>query len=103
MFDEVGGKIKVLAKVICVIGIIASVITGVVFMTRSHAAALLGLVIMVAGSLCSWVGTFFIYGFGQLIENSDKLVYKTDTLVSRVKNLEANAKTAPLASDLPEL
>ena len=29
---------------------------------------------MAVGSFLSWIGSFLLYGFGQLIENSDKLV-----------------------------
>ena len=33
-----------------------------------------GFLVMIFGSLASWVSSFFIYGFGQLVENSDKTV-----------------------------
>ena len=35
---------------------------------------LLGFLIIIIGPLCSWIGSFMIYGFGQLVENSDILV-----------------------------
>ena len=74
MFDNIGGKIKTLAKVICWIGIITSVITGIVFAISDDDMILYGLLIAVGGSLISWIGSFFTYGFGELIENSSKLV-----------------------------
>ncbi len=33
-----------------------------------------GLLTIVIGSLMSWLGSFMTYGFGQLVDNSDKLV-----------------------------
>ncbi len=69
MFDNIGGKIKVLAKVVCWIGIVVSVILGL--LTGNSITALLTMVI---GSVASWVGSFMTYGFGQLIENTDILV-----------------------------
>jgi len=69
MFDNIGGKIKTLAKVVCWIGIIVSVILGL--LSRNAITALLFIGI---GSLGSWIGSFMTYGFGQLIENTDILV-----------------------------
>lgn len=33
-----------------------------------------GLLTIVIGSLMFWLGSFMTYGFGQLVDNSDKLV-----------------------------
>lgn len=71
MFNNIGGKIKALAQVICILGILLSVIIGLVFMAMDEDLVLIGLVIMIVGSLFSWIGSFMTYGFGQLIENSD--------------------------------
>lgn len=75
MFDNIGGKIKSLAQVICWIGIISSIISGFVMIATNEYLIFLGLVIMVIGSLISWVFSFTLYGFGQLIDNTDKLVH----------------------------
>lgn len=68
MFDNIGGKIKVLAQVVCWIGITISVIFGLISFENG------GIVVIILGSLFSWIGSFTLYGFGQLIENSDILV-----------------------------
>ena len=36
-------------------------------------ALLLGIIVIVFGCLVSWIGAFFAYGFGQLIENTDEI------------------------------
>ena len=75
MFDNIGSKIKTLAQVIAWIGIIGSVILGLIFLTTGNEGmALTGILIAVVGSLLSWIGSFIAYGLGQLIENTDKLV-----------------------------
>lgn len=66
MFDKISGKIKSLATVITWFGIIASVIAGLQNMPA-------GIFIIILGCLGSWVCGMLVYGFGQLIENSDKL------------------------------
>ena len=77
MFSNIGSKIKTLAKVICWLGIIASVAGGAVVIATAYYATtevvLLGIGIAVLGSLLSWIGSFFAYGFGQLIENTDAI------------------------------
>lgn len=67
MFTNIGGKIKTLTKVVCWIGIAASVIGGVVFMFDDEVLA--GLAMIVGGVLASWVGSFILYAFGELVEN----------------------------------
>lgn len=74
MFSNIGSKIKTLAQVITWIGIIGSVILGLVLMTTDEELISAGLMIALLGSLISWVSSFVLYGFGQLIENTDKLV-----------------------------
>lgn len=71
MFANIGGKIKGLAVGICILGIAASVIAGLGLMTAGSAASIgVGFAILVGGSLLSWIGSFFTYGFGELIENT---------------------------------
>ena len=79
MFDNIGGKIKTLAKVGCWIGIIAFIITGIVLMAIDEDLILDGILTAVVGSLLSWVSSFVLYGFGQLVENSDTLVQQNRT------------------------
>ena len=74
MFTNIGGKIKALAEALCYIGIVAASITGMIMFSKASAG--IGVLIIVGGSLVSWVGGFFAYGFGELIENSAILAEK---------------------------
>ena len=74
MFENIGEKIKGLAKVICVIGIVFSVIYGLDIMMEGKDFVMTGLITAIVGSVISWISSFFTYGFGQLISNSDKIV-----------------------------
>lgn len=74
MFDNIGSKIKTLAQVVCWLGIIASFLVGIILIVQDEDTALIGFLVLVLGSLFSWIGSFMTYGFGQLIENSDILV-----------------------------
>ena len=75
MFDNIGGKIKNLATVICVVGIIASVILAIVLWSqndRYNPTVALGFGVLIGGCVGSWVGSFFMYGFGELIEETTR-------------------------------
>lgn len=80
MFDHVGMKLKALAKALCFCGIAASIAFGGVTIERGiyhgyvHGPLLLyGICIILGGSILSWLISLFIYGYGQLIENTDQL------------------------------
>lgn len=73
MFDNIGKKIKTLAKVICWAGIIASFI-GAIIIYEEFEEIIFCILTLAVGALISWVGSFTLYGFGQLIDNSDILV-----------------------------
>ena len=74
MFSNIGGKIKRLATAISVMGIGLSVICGIIMIIagayNGDARVGMGLAVMIVGSLVSWIGSFFAYGFGELIENT---------------------------------
>lgn len=69
MFTNIGTKIKTTAKVFAWVGIILSVLAGVA-LTMS-AGFIGGILVAIVGSLLSWVGSLALYGFGELVENSD--------------------------------
>lgn len=73
MYDNIGGKIKGLAKVMCAVGSIAPIIAGIVIISldRYGRSTPIAIAVMVLGIISAWVSTWLLYGFGQLIENSD--------------------------------
>ena len=68
MFDNIGDKIKALAKVLTIFGIVISVIYGMGLMVMN--LFFVGILVMVLGSLLVWIGSFTLYGFGELINQS---------------------------------
>lgn len=70
MFVRIGSKIKGLASVITWLGIIASCISGFALIGNSKEMIPLGISVMFIGSLASWISSFLLYGFGELIEKT---------------------------------
>lgn len=87
MFSNIGRKIKVTAKVLCWIGIICSVLAGVGMVAGGMAGmwnlrysvvtVLCGVGTALLGSLLSWVGSFLMIGFGELVENTAEIAANT--------------------------
>lgn len=81
MFNNIGNKIKTLAKVVCYLGIALSCIFGLVIFSEAlngkSEDVLIGFLtsILVAGigSLLSWTSSFTLYGFGELIHSNDNM------------------------------
>lgn len=88
-FDNAGSKIKAIAIVFAVIGMIGSAIFGIFVIAEGHEEELIiGVLIIALGCLFSWFSSLLLFGFGQLIENSDILVrlHRSDTLARLQKN-----------------
>ncbi len=84
IFDNIGGKIKTVAKVFFWIGTVISVLFSIPFFLEyaqlhdySSSAAtgslITGILVLVLGPLATWLSVIMMYGFGQLVENSDVL------------------------------
>ncbi|MBO7677436.1 MAG: hypothetical protein J6S49_07980 [Erysipelotrichaceae bacterium] len=61
MFKDIGNKMKSLAEILCILGIIASAIAG---------SVLGNFLIIIIGALASWLSSFGLYGFGELIDQT---------------------------------
>ncbi len=77
MFANVGQKIMDLATLVCWLGIIGSILTGIIMMAAAEELILAGLLIAVGGSVASWIGSWFTYGFGELLETVKKIEKNT--------------------------
>jgi hypothetical protein len=84
MFRNVGSKIKTLSKVVCWLGIIVSILIGVIFIASSVISGenmifgiIMGVICIVGGSIASWIGSFFTYGFGEIIDKLTEIANNT--------------------------
>lgn len=72
MLDNIGKKLKTIAIIFMILGVSASVIYGLILI--SEGTKEIGIIVFAAGGVGSIVVSFFVYGYGQLVENSDTLV-----------------------------
>ncbi len=72
MFKNVGKKIKDLASIVRLIGAGISVIVGMIILVNGY--FFIGILVAGLGIFLSWLSVLTFYGFGQLIDNSDRIV-----------------------------
>lgn len=83
MYSNIGNKIKTLAVVIACLGVILSVCYGMyLIITQDNPYP--GIKLLVKGSLYSWISSWILYGFGEIIvkvteiaENTSENTYAT--------------------------
>lgn len=76
VFNNISKKIKILSYVCTIVGILCSFIFGFVLLKSKN---YMGIAVIILGSFISWVASFTLYGFGQLIENTDIIANRRST------------------------
>lgn len=71
MYKNIGAKIKVLAVVIAILGIVFSISYGLLLIS-DNGQMLTSILIIILGSLASWVGSFVLFSWGEVVENVKK-------------------------------
>ena len=87
MFTNIGDKIKNLASVLAWLGIIGSIIGGIVMIAvgleSSEIFVLFGFLTAIAGSLVSWIASFLLYGYGELIDKVTQIDNKMNIQINK--------------------
>lgn len=70
MFNNIGFKIKMLATILTMVGFVLSGVSGICLLFFKP---VFGVLAIVVGCLVSWINSFVLYGFGELIVNSEEI------------------------------
>ena len=70
MFNNIGKKIKTLSKILCWVGVGVFAIFGIVLMAMDEDYIPYAMLSIMVGPVLSWVCSFFMYGFGELIDKT---------------------------------
>ena len=94
MYNNIGGKIKGLTKVIAVMGALAPIVIGLGLMFSDENLFLVGLLVIAVGCLISWISSWLLYGFGDLIENTALIARNTQAMyMNEYANQNANRQS----------
>lgn len=98
MYRNIGGKIKGLARVLCTIGIIFSVLIAILLCglgiaSGEETAAIVciigGVIYILLGILMAWLSTIMLYAFGQQVEMQEK----SAVLLEKIYNAMGSCRT----------
>lgn len=72
------------AKVVGFAGIVISILTGLLFLLVAFSEEKfsyfgIGILVAILGSIISWASTIALYGFGQIVENTDTIAKHSKT------------------------
>ena len=99
MYDNIGGKLKLLAKIIFYIQAIGSAIGGLAIMAIDEYMVVYGLLIFFLGPLFAWISSWFLYGFGELIETNSIIAKKISGEVAPQPAAASQSADAPKKDD----
>ena len=77
MFSNIGGKIKGVAYTAFWVGAVVSILAGFLLLAAGDEMILVGLLVAGVGCLGSWLGSLFLYGFGELIAKTVQIEKNT--------------------------
>lgn len=95
MFDNIGKKIKGLAKFFFALGVIVTVIAGISNIAlgadswEGEYLIAIGIIYIVLGPIIAWAASFVLYGFGELIDKTCDIERNTRALRSAEAQLKA--------------
>ena len=79
LYQDIGEKIKGWAKWVFIIGAIVSVISAVIILSTAEDlwVIIVGLLALFVGPIASWIFSWLLYGFGEIIDTLDVIAYNT--------------------------
>ncbi len=96
-FDNIGSKIKALATFLFVLLSALSIGCGIYLIIEDSTV---WLILVILGPVLSWVSSFLLYGFGELIEKNQDTEYNTRELLRIAKEAKDEQKeNKPDSSD----
>ena len=80
-YNNIGRKIKCLAVVIFISEAIIAIIYGISLISNnSDNMMLFGVLIAILGPIIAWISSWLLYGFGQLVENTDVIASNSNSI-----------------------
>ena len=94
MFEEPGYKLKTVAKILCWLGIIGTVIAAVTLGKDRYGDfdLLSFLLILIIGCVTSYISSLVLYGFGEMIESTSSVLGHTSRILIKMERIEQSAE-----------
>ncbi len=94
MYRNIGKKIKALSIVFFILMALGCFVTGLILLIEAG-SVLLAIPIMIVGPLFAWIGSWLLYGFGELVDKAAEIARNTAGGVSAAPSAAQAAYDAP--------
>ena len=91
LYENIGSKIKNLAKWIFVIEAIGAFITGLVLLFTDEDLILYGLLTLVCGPIVAYIGSWILYAFGEVVEKTADNENNTRQILKKLNEKSTDA------------
>lgn len=91
MYEDIGKKIKLMAKVGTIVQAVVCVIVGIILIAVTPYLIGLGFLIILLGPVLAWLNSFMRYGFGELVDK----IYDIERKVSVVSGRGGQSQIDP--------
>ncbi len=85
MFNHIGENIKGFARLCTALGIVVSIIVAIIMCTNGG-NIVLGLLCLLIGALISWMSSWALYGFGEIVEAAMRINRKLKESDAQMNN-----------------
>lgn len=105
MFSEIDFKIKILAKIILIVGILASFIGFVSILINDSDLIVAAVLTLIGGLISTFILSILIYAFGELLENVcqiEKYLRNNFELQKKIKDNEEKQSSTDMKTNTKE-
>ncbi len=94
MYDNIGGKIKGLAKALCIIDAILCIVLGIVLIATDESLVIYGIVVLLCGPILAFISSWALYAFGELVADMHavRIKYCNEKAEGTVQSSKQSAK-----------
>lgn len=97
MFDNIGDNLKGAAYFLCTVGIISSLITGMIIIITEK-EVLIGILTIVLGALFSWISSCITYAIGEIAENTAQIRRESSLTYAKLYGTEERSEQHRMTS-----
>lgn len=101
MENNSGNTLKIIAIIFGVLGVIGSIVLGVMVGNNTYIDGL-GFGVFVGTALSSFLSALVLYGFGELIDNSSQINTRMAKTERQLEEIKSRLNAAPAAARVPQ-
>ena len=95
LYENIGGKLKGLAKAMFIVETVAAIAGGIALIAIDEDLMLYGLLVLLVGPFVAYLGSWFLYAFGELVEKMCRNESNTRVIIKFLKENQMQTREKP--------